>query len=131
MITASAHILIFVLPSRAGLWSRILRVQDENFHPFILKAPEAGGKQWVGERRVCSLNESAFHNLYVRIENRGEKRSVSDSAAVVPAYGDFLKMCVCVVVGFGMQAMENGTRTDTHRSGGQGSVLTKAKEPTK
>lgn len=53
------------------------------------------------ERRVCSSNESAFHNLYVRIENRGEKRSVSDpAAAVVPAYGDFLKMCVCVVEGF-------------------------------
>lgn len=66
------------------------------------------------ERRVCSSNESAFHNLYVRIENRGEKRSVSETAAaVVPAYGDFLKMCVCVVVGF-WHAMASGAQERTH-----------------
>lgn len=37
-------------------------------------------------------------------------------------YGDFLKICVCVVVWLQQQR--------THRSG-QGNVFTKAKEPTK
>lgn len=81
IITAKAYILILAIPSATSLRTRTfrnpsnlqiiiepersnVRVQDENFHPFIWKRFEAGGKQWVGASDVCAPQTNRLFIIY-------------------------------------------------------------------